>query len=68
MEDSIKPLNQPSDNEFEPRWREVRYEYTPQLVDILSHLNASLLVTTRRTSLCPGGHRAHRRQCELRAK
>ena len=27
-------------------WREVRYEYTPNLPDILSHLRASLLVTT----------------------
>ena len=27
-------------------WREVRYEYTPNLPDILSHLRTSLLVTT----------------------
>ncbi len=41
-------MNQPADDDevTEPKLREVRYEYTPRLPEILTHLNASLLVTT----------------------
>lgn len=38
------PANEPES--FEPTYREVRFEYTPLLPEILTHLNASLLVTT----------------------
>ncbi|MCA9152399.1 MAG: TIGR03032 family protein [Planctomycetales bacterium] len=30
----------------EAQWREVRYEYTPRLADILAHLRATIVVTT----------------------
>ncbi len=42
-------MNQPpveDDDVAEPKMREVRYEYTPRLPEILTHLNASILVTT----------------------
>ena len=41
-------MNQsPDDDEVtQPKMREVRYEYTPRLPEILTHLNASILVTT----------------------
>ena len=34
------------EEEFNPVYREVRFEYTPLLPEILQHLNVSLLVTT----------------------
>ncbi|MCC6508523.1 MAG: TIGR03032 family protein [Pirellulaceae bacterium] len=36
----------PDDTVSEPTLREVRYEYTPRLPEILTHLRASILVTT----------------------
>ena len=36
----------PDHSEANEAWREVRYEYTPNLPEILAHLHASLLVTT----------------------
>lgn len=41
-------MNQPPEDDeiTEPKLREVKYEYTPRLPEILTHLNASILVTT----------------------
>jgi uncharacterized protein (TIGR03032 family) len=43
---NASPNSTDGEPEFETRWREVRYEYTPRLPEILCHLDASLLVTT----------------------
>lgn len=40
------PIYKSPDDSRDPNVREVRYEYTPNLPEILDHLGASLLVTT----------------------